>query len=100
MGNEKRPGKTPGAKRRRKRGKVFISPERCKGCAYCVEFCPTHVLALAEKFNQKGYHPPEVVDADACNGCGMCGMYCPDFAIFGVRIKAEKKTNKENADAA
>jgi len=100
MGNEERPEKSSGARRKRK-GRVYITPERCKGCAYCVEFCPNHVLALAEHFNQKGYHPPEVVNADACVGCGMCGMYCPDFAIFGVRIKAnKKKSNNKKADAA
>jgi 2-oxoglutarate ferredoxin oxidoreductase subunit delta len=78
---------SPKAARRKKNGKVFISPERCKGCGYCVAFCPSHVLALATTFNRKGYHPPEVVDADACSGCDLCGMYCPDFAIFGVKVK-------------
>jgi 2-oxoglutarate ferredoxin oxidoreductase subunit delta len=73
--------------RRKSRGRVFILPDRCKGCAYCVEFCPTRVLALSDGFNQKGYHPPVVVDEGACTGCGLCGMYCPDFAIYGVRVK-------------
>lgn len=78
---------SPKAARRKKNGRVFISPERCKGCGYCVAFCPSHVLVLATTFNRKGYHPPEVVDADACSGCDLCGMYCPDFAIFGVKVK-------------
>jgi 2-oxoglutarate ferredoxin oxidoreductase subunit delta len=99
MSNEERPeGSKEERKRRKRRGKVFVKPERCKGCGYCVEFCPSHVLALSETFNQKGYHPPEVVDADACTGCGLCGMYCPDFAIFGVRAKKAKKDSPtENA---
>ena len=59
--------------------------ERCKGCGFCVEFCPTHVLALSSAFNSKGYHPPHVVEAERCSGCDLCGMYCPDFAIFGAR---------------
>jgi 2-oxoglutarate ferredoxin oxidoreductase subunit delta len=80
-------GDSPKPGRRKKNGKVFISPERCKGCGYCVAFCPSHVLVLASSFNRKGYHPPEVVDADACSGCDLCGMYCPDFAIFGVKVK-------------
>ena len=76
-------------KRRKKKfgGVVYIERERCKGCAYCVEFCPTDVLELAEEFNQKGYHPPYVKDLEACNGCDLCGMFCPDFAIFSVRYK-------------
>jgi 2-oxoglutarate ferredoxin oxidoreductase subunit delta len=60
--------------------------ERCKGCGYCVEFCPTDVLALASGFNTKGYHPPEIVRPEACSGCDLCGMYCPDFAIYGYRL--------------
>lgn len=71
--------------RRGARGLVVVRVERCKGCGYCVEFCPTDVLALSSGFNAKGYHPPEVVRPDACSGCDLCGMYCPDFAIFGYR---------------
>lgn len=75
---------------RQARGKVYIDWERCKGCGYCIEFCPTGVLAFSDKFNEKGYHPPEAINAEACTGCDLCGMYCPDFAIFGVRVKAEE----------
>ena len=67
------------------KGFVAITVERCKGCGFCVEFCPTHVLSLSSAFNSTGYHPPHVVDADKCSGCDLCGMYCPDFAIFGAR---------------
>jgi 2-oxoglutarate ferredoxin oxidoreductase subunit delta len=67
------------------KGFVAITVERCKGCGFCVEFCPTHVLSLSSAFNSKGYHPPHVVAADKCSGCDLCGMYCPDFAIFGAR---------------
>jgi 2-oxoglutarate ferredoxin oxidoreductase subunit delta len=74
--------------KRRIRGEVFIIPERCKGCAFCVEFCPTQVLALDKAFNRKGYHPPMVARAEACTGCDLCGMYCPDFAIHGVRVRS------------
>jgi 2-oxoglutarate ferredoxin oxidoreductase subunit delta len=67
------------------KGFVAVTVERCKGCGFCVEFCPTHVLALSSAFNSKGYHPPHVIAADKCSGCDLCGMYCPDFAIFGAR---------------
>ncbi len=72
---------------KKRKGMVFILPERCKGCGFCVEFCPTKTLVLSKKFNAKGYHPPEIVDIEKCTGCELCGMYCPDFAIFGKRIK-------------
>jgi 2-oxoglutarate ferredoxin oxidoreductase subunit delta len=67
------------------KGSVTITVERCKGCGFCVEFCPTHVLSLSSAYNSKGYHPPNVVAGEKCSGCDLCGMYCPDFAIFGAR---------------
>jgi 2-oxoglutarate ferredoxin oxidoreductase subunit delta len=82
------------------RGSVSIVVERCKACGFCVEFCPSKVLALASSFNSKGYHPPETVNPDKCNGCDLCGMYCPDFAIHGYRTDkpaAKAATEGENA---
>src|ERR1700752_2413077 len=68
------------------KGRVSIVVERCKACGFCVEFCPTHVLALSSAFNSKGYHPPHVVHPEKCSGCDLCGMYCPDFAIAGTKV--------------
>ena len=65
--------------------------ERCKACGFCVEFCPTKVLALSSAFNSKGYHPPHVVVPEKCSGCDLCGMYCPDFAIYGQRLPVAKE---------
>jgi len=82
------------------KGAVKIVVERCKACGFCVEFCPTKVLALSSAFNSKGYHPPHVVAAEKCSGCDLCGMYCPDFAIFGYRQPQPQATpNKETTDA-
>ena len=67
------------------KGTVIIDVERCKGCAFCVEFCPTDVLELSSAFNSKGYHPPQVIAPEKCSGCDLCGMYCPDFAIYGKK---------------
>ena len=74
------------------KGRVSIVVERCKACGFCVEFCPTHVLALSSAFNSKGYHPPHVVHPEKCSGCDLCGMYCPDFAIYGTKV-AEPNRN-------
>ena len=73
----------------KKPGQVAIVVERCKGCGYCVEFCPLGVLVMSSKFNAKGYHYPEIANAQKCSGCDMCGMYCPDFAIRGARPSKE-----------
>ena len=65
-------------------GEVHILPDRCKGCGFCVEYCPKGVLAISEAFNHKGYHPPKVVKPEECVNCNLCEMICPDFAIFSV----------------
>jgi 2-oxoglutarate ferredoxin oxidoreductase subunit delta len=67
------------------KGSVQIVVERCKACGFCVEFCPTHVLALSSAFNAKGHHTPYMAHPEKCSGCDLCGMYCPDFAIFGFK---------------
>ena len=69
------------------RGSVDIVIERCKEYGFCVEFCPTKILALSPTFNAKEYHAPHVVAAEKCSGYDLCGMFCPDFAIHGWREK-------------
>jgi len=67
-------------------GEVLIIEDRCKGCGFCVEYCPKGVLVLSERFNKKGYHPPEVVKTGECVNCNLCEMICPDFAIFSESV--------------
>jgi len=66
------------------RGVVNIIEERCKGCGYCIEFCPRNVLEFSPRFNQKGYHPPIVKNSDDCVNCHYCEIICPEFAIYSV----------------
>jgi len=63
-------------------GKVFIISDRCKGCEFCIHFCPKEVLEVSSGFNQKGCHPPEVREGAHCIACGLCELICPEFAIF------------------
>ena len=77
-------------------GEVVIIAERCKGCAFCVEYCPRDVLVMSGAFNRKGYHPPEVVKHGECVNCALCEMICPEFAIFS--LAAETETDSATAD--
>lgn len=72
---------------KRGKGTIFLRPEICKGCSFCIDFCPTHCLEFSRDFNKKGYHYPVLPRPEDCTGCDLCGLYCPDFAIFGVRYK-------------
>jgi len=61
--------------------KVLIDKERCKGCGYCVEFCPRVVLEMSEELSPKGYTLAVAADESKCLGCGLCDVLCPEFAI-------------------
>ena len=80
------------------RGEVRIIVDRCKGCGFCVEYCPKDVLAMSEEFNAKGYHPPEVVRHGECVDCNLCEMICPDYAIYSVAVEAGEAKEPEPAE--
>ncbi len=72
-------------------GELHILRERCKGCAFCVEYCPVNVLELSPEFNKKGYHPPRTLNGAGCVHCQLCEAICPDFAIFCVLVEEEQE---------
>lgn len=76
------------------KGKIHIEKDRCKGCGFCVEYCPNDVLELSEEFNIKGYHPPFVKSEEDCVYCQLCETICPEFAIF-VTIKEEEEEGEK-----
>ena len=76
------------------KGKIRIIEARCKGCKFCIEFCPRKVLEQSLTYNEKGYHPPVVARQEDCIACGFCELVCPDFAIFVERFEVEGKPSK------
>ena len=77
-----------------KEGQIHVLENRCKGCGFCIEFCPKSVLARSEDINDKGYHPPIIIKLDSCVFCGLCELICPDFAIY---IEVTKSNEDEVA---
>lgn len=64
------------------KAEIHIIADRCKGCGYCIRFCPQKVLEESLDINARGVHPPRIVDESKCIVCSFCSIVCPDFAIF------------------
>jgi 2-oxoglutarate ferredoxin oxidoreductase subunit delta len=72
------------------KAEIHIIKDQCKGCGFCIQFCPKKVLEESDEINARGVHPPRVTDEGKCIVCGFCTSVCPDFAIFVL-----EKPNKE-----
>jgi 2-oxoglutarate ferredoxin oxidoreductase subunit delta len=71
-------------KMKRPRAEIHLIKDQCKGCGFCIQFCPEKVLEESEEINARGVHPPKIVDESKCIICSFCTSVCPDFAIFVV----------------
>ncbi|MEM2105211.1 MAG: 4Fe-4S binding protein [Candidatus Bathyarchaeia archaeon] len=71
---------------------IHIIRDQCKGCGFCIQYCPQKVLEESNDINARGVHPPRVIDESKCVLCSFCTSVCPDFAIFVI----EKKEREEN----
>ena len=71
-------------KRPRRRGRVTVFENWCKGCGLCVAFCPPKVFE-----NGPDGHPV-VAHEDRCTACNWCYEHCPDFAITIEAIEDEE----------
>jgi NAD-dependent dihydropyrimidine dehydrogenase PreA subunit len=70
-------------------GQVYIIPERCKECGFCLTFCPKEVLEKSKETNSKGFHYPRVKEGKegACVDCKTCMLICPEFAIYTEQVE-------------
>ncbi len=67
--------------------KISINKDRCKGCSYCVEFCPRKALKMSQEINPKGYVLAAVDDPTKCSNCGLCEIICPEYAVRSLKPK-------------
>lgn len=77
---------------KKKRGKIVIDRERCKGCYLCIEVCPFERIEVDDQLNRKGYRPARFKegisdDGKTCTGCTQCALVCPEVAIEVYRAK-------------
>lgn len=81
-------------------GRVHVIAERCKQCDFCINYCPTDVLAYSDDINAKGYHYPLVAAGkeSACILCKFCDLICPELAIY-TTDSGEDESAREKSDA-
>lgn len=60
---------------------ITINSLYCKGCGYCIKFCPKHILEMGSERSQRGFFLPVQTDESACNSCGICALMCPEGAV-------------------
>jgi len=77
------------------KAEITIQPDLCKGCDFCIEFCPRKVLEKSDQLNKRGIYPPKVADESKCTICGFCTAICPDFAIFITEKKCKEGCEDE-----
>lgn len=83
-------------------GQVFIIPNRCKGCKFCIEFCPKEVLAYSDDINSKGYHYPVVAPGKEkeCVHCRFCDLICPELAIYSREVSEVAAQEEQSSVSA
>jgi 2-oxoglutarate ferredoxin oxidoreductase subunit delta len=64
-----------------KRGKITIDTKRCKGCEYCIIYCPKKCISLSEEINMRGVRYAVFTKPEACIACNICATVCPDVCI-------------------
>jgi 2-oxoglutarate ferredoxin oxidoreductase subunit delta len=66
---------------------VRINAALCKGCGFCVKFCPERALAMSEQRGPKGDFLPDAAP-ERCTGCITCAQMCPEGAITIKEVAA------------
>ncbi|MEM3577635.1 MAG: 4Fe-4S binding protein [Candidatus Bathyarchaeia archaeon] len=78
------------------KAEIHIIRDQCKGCGFCIQYCPQKVLEESNDINARGVHPPRVVNESKCVLCSFCTSVCPDFAIFVIEKKEREENVKHN----
>ena len=68
---------------------IDLNVPLCKGCSFCVKFCPKGILELGKNRSERGFFYPHLTDEEKCISCGICATVCPEGAIELSKKEAE-----------
>jgi len=60
-----------------------VLPEKCSGCALCVDNCAFKAIAMVSSSSGEVAE----VQAQKCMGCGLCALACPEDAIKLAQVR-------------
>ena len=60
---------------------IKLNVPLCKGCSFCVKYCPKEILVLGKERSPRGFFYPAFTDESKCISCGICATICPEGAI-------------------
>ena len=46
---------------------ININRDFCKGCGFCITFCPKKIYERSGELNKKGYEPPKAARPEDCS---------------------------------
>ena len=64
--------------------------ENCDGCAFCVDACPYHAIALVEYMKEGNLKKTIEVNPIQCKGCGSCMATCPKQGVYVAGFTPEQ----------
>jgi heterodisulfide reductase subunit A len=67
-----------------------VVDEKCDGCAYCVDPCPAHAIALLEYMREGAVKKTVEANEAICRGCGICMATCPKDGIYIKHFRPEQ----------
>lgn len=78
--------------KKKKKFKIEIANDECKGCGRCIYSCPVQALKKTKSVNSMGYVYTEYVSK--CIGCGSCFYACPEPGAITVIEIVEDNEDK------